>query len=556
MIFLLVSNAVSIRKDKSILYSRVVTFSLFITILLVLNDSSLANLNKNVSLYGGLYHVANLTQIFHIFILILSFIINFLTSFYSRKIITKYSLSFIKPYIYRIIYPNNKILNKTSKQFRILEYPLIILFIIIGALFLISTNDLISIFLSIELQSYGLYIICTLYRNSELSTSAGLTYFLLGGLSSCFVLLGSSILYVNSGTTFVEGLYIITNLSKLINSTACTLFWYQSYYIDLSLLIISVGFLFKLSASPFHFWSPDVYDAIPTTTTTVVAILGKISIFVLLLQLVNFSYNYGWTLAIYISSLLSLIVGTVGGLIQSRIKRLYAYSTISHTGFILLALTVNSIESIQAFIFYLIQYLISNLNAFMILITIGYTYYFLYKENNKLENNQLEDKDLQEVNNSPVQYIKQIKGYFYINPFLSISIAITFFSFIGLPPLIGFFSKFMVLSASIDNSYIYLSLVAILVSVISAGYYLAVIKQIFFYKPDINNLNFSDLGIFGYILKKNIFIEKILLEKITITSSLSIIISIFTLIISLFVTVPKESWNTANIISIDIFNYN
>ena len=128
---------------------------------------------------------------------------------------------------------------------------LILLFVVSGAIFLMSTNDLVSIFLSIELQSYGLYLISTIYRNSELATTGGLIYFLLGGLSSCFILLGCSLLYANSGTTNMDGLYIITSISDNIDS------WYKPYYINHSLLIFSVGFLFKVSAAPFHFWSPD-----------------------------------------------------------------------------------------------------------------------------------------------------------------------------------------------------------------------------------------------------------------------------------------------------------
>jgi hypothetical protein len=128
---------------------------------------------------------------------------------------------------------------------------LILLFVVSGAIFLMSTNDLVSIFLSIELQSYGLYLLSTIYRNSELATTGGLIYFLLGGLSSCFILLGTSLLYANSGTTNMDGLYIITSISDNINS------WYKPYYINFSLLIFSIGFLFKVSAAPFHFWSPE-----------------------------------------------------------------------------------------------------------------------------------------------------------------------------------------------------------------------------------------------------------------------------------------------------------
>jgi NADH-ubiquinone oxidoreductase chain 2 len=147
-----------------------------------------------------------------------------------------------------------------AEQFRIIEYPLIILFIVSGAVFLVSSSDLVSIFLSIELQSYGLYLLSTLYRNSELATSGGLTYFLLGGLSSCFILLGTSLLYANSGSTNLDGLYVITSLSDLsfdaeeqVSNNSNIVYWYKPYYINFSLLVLSVGFLFKVSAAPFHF---------------------------------------------------------------------------------------------------------------------------------------------------------------------------------------------------------------------------------------------------------------------------------------------------------------
>ena len=157
--------------------------------------------------------------------------------------------------LYKFVYYNTKINNKMGEHLKIKEYPLILLFIITGAVFLMSTNDLVSIFLAIELQSYGLYILSTIYKNSELSTTGGLIYFLLGGLSSCFILLGTGLLYANSGCTSLDGLYIITNISD-ISSTVDL--WYKPYYINLSLVIFTIGFLFKVSAAPFHFWSPEI----------------------------------------------------------------------------------------------------------------------------------------------------------------------------------------------------------------------------------------------------------------------------------------------------------
>jgi NADH-ubiquinone oxidoreductase chain 2 len=557
LIYLLLSNAITLRRDKSILYSRVAIIVLLYSSILAIFSLYLTCLDKGIGLYGGLFHTTSTTQIFHIFIFLISAVILQLTAFHPRRVwIAEYS-SLSKLFLYNFLYYRTKITNKMGEQFKIIEYPLILLFIITGAIFLVSTSDLVSIFLSIELQSYGLYLLSTLYRNSELATSGGLTYFLLGGLSSCFILLGTSLLYANSGTTNLDGIYVITSLSDLANNADSTiLYWYKSYYINFSLLILSVGFLFKVSAAPFHFWSPDVYDAIPTIVTTFVAIVAKISIFIFFLELVHytsnslFNFQFSWTSSLLVSSLLSLIIGTVVGLAQFRIKRLFAYSTISHVGFILLALSINSIESIQAFIFYLMQYSISNLNAFIILISVGYSFYFYV-------NNSNEYKQLLDKNNSPIQLISQMKGYFYINPVLALSLSITIFSFVGIPPLIGFFAKQMVLSAALDSGYVFLALVAILTSVISAVYYLNIIKQIFFDKSEYTiNPDLLNIDLHGNITKNNVLIQKLRFNtnNIILSSSLTITISILTLIILLFIFIPQEWLSMANILALIIFN--
>jgi NADH-ubiquinone oxidoreductase chain 2 len=557
ILFLLLSNAVTLRRDKSILFSRAASIVLIYSSLLAIFSLLIQNSFKGIGLFGGLFHTTAITQIFQIFIFLISAVILQLTAFYPRRVwIAEYS-SLNKLFFYKLLYYRTKIVNKMGEQFKIIEYPLILLFIITGATFLVSTSDLISIFISIELQSYGLYLLSTLYRNSELATSGGLTYFLLGGLSSCFILLGTGLLYANSGTTNLDGMYVITSLSDLGNDiTNNLLYWYKSYYINFSLLILSVGFLFKVSAAPFHFWSPDVYDAIPTIVTTFVAIVAKISIFVFLLELVHytsnslFNFQFSWTSSLLVSSLLSLIIGTVVGLTQFRIKRLFAYSTISHVGFILLALSINSIESIQAFIFYLMQYSISNLNAFIILISIGFSLYFYINDNK-------EYKELPDKNNSPIQLISQMKGYFYINPFLALSLSVTIFSFVGIPPLIGFFAKQMVLSAALDNGYVFLALVAILTSVISAVYYLNIIRQVFFDKSDYKiNPELVNVNLHGNILKNNVLVEKLTFKtnNIILSSSLTITISILTLIILLFIFIPNEWLSMANILALILFN--
>ena len=574
LILLLLSNSITSRRDKSILYSRATITILLISAFMAYDNLFLLFLAKGIGIFGGLFHTTATTNFFHIFIFLITSVILLLTSFYPRKVWLKEYSSPDRLIFTKLIYYGTILLNKMGEQFKIIEYSLIILFIVTGSVFLISTSDLVSIFLSIELQSYGLYLLSTIYRDSEPATSGGLMYFLLGGLSSCFILLGTALLYANSGTTNLDSLYIITSISNVSkDSLTGLLYWYKSYYLHISLLFMGVGFLFKVSAAPFHFWSPDVYDAIPTVVTTFVAIIAKISIFIFLLELVHytskpiFDMDFSWTTSLLFSSLLSLVIGTVVGLTQSRIKRLFAFSTISHVGFILLGLSIHTVESTQAFMFYLIQYSISNLNAFFLIITIGYSLY-CYVHNTKSTNSTVKEGNseinadenngnLSDVNNSPIQLIDQLKGYYYINPILSLSLGITLFSFAGIPPLIGFFGKQMILSAAIDNGYIFMSLVAILTSVISAVYYLAIIKQIFFDKPDYAlNDELKNFNAEGLITEKNTIVKKVTIQinNIVISSSLSLSISVITLIITLFIFIPEELLSLANILALILFN--
>jgi len=595
LILLLLSNSITSRRDKSILYSRVTNTILLISTLIAYDNLSLLFLAKGIGIFSGLFQTTATTNSFHIFIFLTTSFILLLTSFYPRKVWLKEYSSPNRLLFTNLIYFGTLITNKMGEQFKIIEYSLIILFIVTGSVFLISTSDLVSIFLSIELQSYGLYLLSTIYRDSEPATSGGLMYFLLGGLSSCFILLSTALLYANSGTTNLDSLYIITSISNASKDNLTgLLYWYKPYYIHISLLFMGVGFLFKVSAAPFHFWSPDVYDAIPTVVTTFVAIIAKISIFIFLLELVHYTgksivdMDFSWTTSLLFSSLLSLVIGTVVGLTQSRIKRLFAFSTISHVGFILLGLSIHTVESTQAFMFYLIQYSISNLNAFMLIITIGYTLYcYVYNADslNRMEQSNSKDisensanlqdinnspiqlidqlnisensANLQDINNSPIQLIDQLKGYYYINPILSLSLAITLFSFAGIPPLIGFFGKMMILSAAIGNGYIFMSLVAILTSVISAVYYLAIIKQIFFDKNDYTlNDELHDFTADGLITEKDTIIKKvnIQIQNIVISSSLSLSISVITLVITLFIFIPEELLSLANILALLLFN--
>ena len=557
---LLLSNSLSFRRDISIYYSRIGIVIQLYCIFFCYNNLFVSYLDQGIGLFGGLFNISSISIVFDLLIFLLTLFILNLTGFYPRKYWSNQYLTFYKLLFTKLKMFIANIINKKGEQFSIIEYTLIILFIITGSILLISSSDLISIYLSIELQSYGLYLLCTMYRNSESSTSSGLTYFLLGGLSSCFILLGIGLIYANSGTTYLDNFYIITNLSNIINEEQNNIiYWDIVNYIPYCLLLITIGFLFKISAAPFHFWSPDVYDGVPTIVTTFIAIIPKISILIILLHLVHYtnyiyiSTEYTWTSSLLVSSLLSLIIGTVLGLTQFRIKRLFAYSTISHVGFLLLALSINSVESIQSFIFYLIQYSISNLNAFFLLISIGYTLFIFINKN-------INHLNLSDKNNSPIQLLSQIKGYFYINHTLAISLAITIFSFAGIPPLIGFFAKLMVLSAALQDGFVFIALIAVITSVISTVYYLNIVKIMFFDLYSYKFIGLLNLKIPAQIIKNNNIVDTIYFRSyhISLSNSLSITISILTLIILLFMFIPDQWLHMSNILSIILlspYNY-
>jgi NADH-ubiquinone oxidoreductase chain 2 len=473
---------------------------------------------------------------------------------------------------------NKKIQQKDAKDLNInnysSEYSLIVLFSTLGASLLISSSDLVSMYLSIELQSFGLYILSTLYRDSESSTSAGLKYFLLGGLSSCLILLGAGLIYAFTGLTNFESIYSLISVSE-IN--------YIIQGLSLGLILIIVGFLFKISAAPLHNWSPDVYDDTPTIVTIWLTIMPKISILILLLELhtqigfigglnslvintngyaeflnsiTSISTNinkidnglilsplsllrdvagdnsiYVLKNLLLISSLLSLIIGSIVGLAQTRIKRLLAYSTISHIGFILLALAINTEQSVDSLLFYIIQYSITNLNIFLIIIALGYIV------KNTKTNFTIKD----------IKFISELKGQFFLNPLLSLSLSICLFSMAGVPPLIGFFSKQFVLYSAVQSGYYFIAIVAILVSVVSASYYLKIIKVLHTETENIKQDSES-------ILSNNIDSKLDNYEDNLLTNFHSFLISSLTLSILLFILKPSLILNSTQLLSLSLFN--
>ena len=498
------------------------------------NTFYIHSIESGVGIYSGLYQVTAISQLIDMLI--------YLTG---SLILTAWPI-FNKNSTLKI---NYETVNKTNED-RIMnpctEYSLIVMFSTLGASLLISSADLISLYLSIELQSFGVYILSTLYRDSESATSAGLKYFLLGGLSSCLILLGIALIYSYSAITNFESLYtLISVLYSDFNNLSDI-----STGIVYGLLLILIGLLFKIAAAPLHNWAPDVYDNSPTIVTIWLTIMPKISILFLILEIIN-GINLNSTLLILnstenvvnmvtffedkiieikylflISALLSIILGTIVGLSQIKIKRLLAYSTISHIGFMLLALVINTIQSTEAFIFYIIQYTLTNLNTFLILLALGYTINrkILLKNNNLI--------------NSDITLISQLKGQFFNNPLLSISLSICLFSMAGVPPLLGFFSKYFVLYSAIFSGYYLLSIIAILGSVISASYYLKIIKIL--YTEDTKESNIDKVDNVN--------------EESVISNLHSFLIASLTLFILLFLFKPTLILNSVQLLSLSIFN--
>jgi len=633
-------------------FNRIVFIIFILGAYLAYNSLDIDALGGGIGIYGGVFKITVLSQVFDIILFITGAIVTILTCFvpynfkvyndskvmeivmdenikHEKNILGYFYDSFRNYYYEKLLkfYPYNEytkesniyivlinIIKKFSNmlpnwkftfpylvqykldypKLEVKEYSFLLLYTILGASLLISSQNLISLYLSLELQSFTLYILSASQIRSFRGTSGGLKYFLLGGLSSGFILLGCSLLYAYTGTLNLEHIFMIYSDSD------------TNYFIDPCLLILFAGLLFKVSAAPFHNWAPDVYSDVPTYSTTWLIIIAKLSILILMLLLIHNihtglnlnnlntleeSYSYIntvdlnnednksfysnidskylksanslfinsnipfsfwnpsysslglWTNVLTLSALFSLIIGTVLGLSQSRIKRLFAYSTITHVGFLLLALSLNSVTSLDAFIFYLIQYTITNLNLFFILVAWGYLYsrYYLEKDfvpirylninpyswkdiyieptlydyaefikekviednwktghvypgkNSKINtiynhlvvhhNADYYDFDTEDSEwlYTPVPFLTNFKGMHSSDPFLAFCLAVTIFSLAGIPPLIGFFAKQQVLLASMQLDYFFLSIVAIFTSVIGAAYYLRIIKFIYFY---------------------------------------------------------------------------
>ena len=324
-----------------------------------------------------------------------------------------------------------------------IEYPILILCSLLGMLVMISSNDLIVFYIGLELQSLALYVLASFNRDNILSSESGLKYFVLSALSSGLLLYGCSLIYGFSNSTNFD------EISQNFNF---------EYGVIFGMVFVIVGLAFKISAVPFHMWAPDVYQGSPTSVTVLFAILPKIAALTVFIK-----FLYGpflnlfeeWQVIIIFLSIASMILGAVAAIGQKNLKRLIAYSSISHMGYALAGLTTGTNQGIQSSIIYLIIYLIMNLAFFCCL--------FMLKR-----------KDIFYEN------IEDLSGLSKKHPILALSFLIILFSLAGIPPLAGFFAKFYVFMAVIQKEMYFLAIVGLLATVIAAFYYLRIIKIIYF----------------------------------------------------------------------------
>ena len=324
------------------------------------------------------------------------------------------------------------------------EYPIIILLSILGMFFMVSSNDLILFYLGLELQSLSLYILASIDRDNLRSTESGIKYFVLSALSSGLLLYGCSLLYGFTGSTNFD------TIAEQLNT--------ENVGAVFAMVFILVGLAFKVSAVPFHMWTPDVYEGAPTSITSYFAVVPKVAGLALLIKFMFIPFSnilLEWQTIIIFISIASMILGAVAAMVQKNLKRLLAYSSIGHIGYALAGVATGVISGYQSAIIYISIYVIMNIGAFSCL-------YLLKKDGQYKEN------------------ISDLSGISKKHPVLAISFLIILFSLAGVPPLGGFFAKFYVFVAVLEQQMYTLAIIGLVTTVMSAFYYLKIIKTIYF----------------------------------------------------------------------------
>jgi NADH-quinone oxidoreductase subunit N len=328
------------------------------------------------------------------------------------------------------------------------EFPVIMVFATLGMLMMISANNLMGLYLGLELQSLSLYVLAAYQRDNARSTEAGLKYFVLGSLASGLLLYGCSLVYGFAGSTGFEALAHSFEHGAPVG-------------VVVGMVFIMAGLAFKISAVPFHMWTPDVYDGAPTPVTAFFAVAPKIAAFCLLVRVLVGPFGellHQWQQVIILISIASMVLGSFAAIAQTSIKRLMAYSSIGHVGYALMGLAAGDQAGIRGVLIYLAIYLFMNVGTFAVILAM--------RQKGRL-----------------VDSISDLAGLSKTNPAMALWMAVFMFSMAGVPPMAGFWGKFYVFMAAIDKGLFTLAVIGVLTSVVGAFYYLRIIKVMYFDEP-------------------------------------------------------------------------
>ena len=326
------------------------------------------------------------------------------------------------------------------------EYPILIGLAVVGMMMMVSAGDLMSLYMGIELQSLALYVIAAFNRDSIRSTEAGLKYFVLGALSSGLLLYGASLIYGFSGTTSFDGIALALNQGEI------------SLGLLIGLVFLATGLAFKVSAAPFHMWTPDVYEGAPTPVTAFFATAPKVAAMILFTRVAYGAFGEiksDWQQIVSFLAVASMFLGSVAAIGQKDIKRMMAYSSIGHMGFALVGLASGTEIGVQALLIYMSIYVIMNIGTFAFILSM-------------------------EKDGHPVTEISALNMYSRVDPLRALALMILMFSLAGIPPMVGFFGKFYVLKAAVDANMAWLAIAGVIASVIGAFYYLRIVYLMYF----------------------------------------------------------------------------
>ncbi|ARO15216.1 NADH-quinone oxidoreductase subunit N [Ketogulonicigenium robustum] len=324
------------------------------------------------------------------------------------------------------------------------EYPVLVALAVLGMLVMVSASDLITLYMGLELQSLALYILAAFGRENARSSEAGLKYFILGALSSGLLLYGASLTYGFAGTTSFAG------IAQAAEGASIGLLF--------GLVFLLAGVAFKISAVPFHMWTPDVYEGAPTPVTAFMAAAPKVAAMAMLARIVHSGFGpilADWQQIIVVLSLLSMFLGAIAGIAQRDIKRLMAYSSIAHMGYALLGLAAGTAFGVEAMLVYMALYAIMSIGAFAFILSMV-------------------------RDGAPISQLDALKGLGWAQPARGLAVLVLMVSLAGIPPFIGFFGKLYVLQAAIDAGLIWLAAAGVVASVIGAFYYLRIVYLMYF----------------------------------------------------------------------------